>query len=322
MIQKKFLIITMMIAIILISGCGSNTDTSTVKTTPFVGGSTAVVLSFIDGAPPEEIFDKGNYPFGVGVKIENKGEYTIPQNEGSVEIIGINPSDFKTSSSGLKKNLNEDLTGVKKNFEGEALAGGIGVVEFTNLAYTPDITGNFEVTLRAEMCYNYITMTSTKICIKRNLLDSISDNRICDLAGAKSPQNSGAPVHITTLSETPMGQDKIQVLFEIAHVGAANDRIYKKGTDCDYSVTNMDRNKVFVKVTSKINGNTPSCNGLEGSNGGAEGYITLYDMQPMKVSCSLDVSSVSGIYEDLFTVDLEYRYSQFIETPLLIKDVN
>lgn len=318
--RREITLTLTILSILILSGC-TNTDTNT-KTTPYVGGTTGLVMSFITGAPPDDLFDKSQMSFGISVKLENKGESDVKSNEAYVEIIGMNPSDYGKTNGFFKKSLSQDLTGVKKNFEGETLNGGITSVEFSDLKYTQDLAGNMETKMRAEVCYNYKTKTTTEVCIKKNLLQSLNDERICDLEGEKSPQNSGGPVHITSLKETPMGENKIQFLLVISHVGDPNGRIYKQSTDCDSSVTNTNKNKVYVKVNSEINGKKPTCTGFQDANSDAsEGYVTLYDMAPTTLSCTVDVSGVSSIYESPLNIELSYRYSQFIEKSILIKDV-
>lgn len=314
-----------MVMIMFMFGCSSS-DGKDVgpSSTPFVGGETGIDMSFIEGAPPDEVFDNSQYPFSVSLKLENKGEADVSKDEAYVKITGINPNDFNKTPADMKKNLVEDLEATKKNFDGSILNGGITISEFNDLNYEPDVAGNFEgPRIRAELCYNYKTKTSTNICVKEDLLGNEGSKSICEVSEDKDPQNSGAPIHITKVTEQPMGTDKIHVSFVIEHVGDANDRFFKKGTDCADTPTNTDRYKVYVHVTSDINGVKASCTGLqEPSSDNSAGYVTLFNKAPRTVVCSFDISSASGEFEDLFTVELEYRYMQFIEKAILVKDVN
>ena len=70
------------------------------------------------------------------------------------------------------------------------------------------------------------------------------------------------------------------------------------------------------------NGRKPQCNGLTESTDLSQGYVQLYNKEKRVVVCSLDISGLQGSYEDSFDAELEYRYGQFIEKPILIKDVS
>ncbi len=320
--MKKILILLCLL--LFIAGCAEEEAEIGPKETPFVGGKTALAMSFTEGAPPDEIFDNGQYPFSIVLKLENKGENDISAGDGYIKIVGINPTDFGKTNANLKQNIPEDIRGTRKNTEGDIISGDTIVMEFTDFNYLPDVQGNFDgPRIRPELCYDYETKTSTQICVKSDLLHDAETKEICSVSGIKTTYNSGGPIHITEFKEAPLGSDKIQVSFKVEHVGDVNDRIFKKGTECDYRVSNLDKNKVYVEVTSDINGKKASCSGLqEPTADNSAGYVTLWDMKPRTVVCSVDVSNVEGVFEELFTVSLKYRYMQFIEKQILVKDVS
>lgn len=320
--KKVFILIGLLLFIV---GCAEEGGIEVgPKETPFVGGKTALSISFTEGAPPDEIFDNGQYPFSVVLKLENKGEHDISAGDGYVKIVGINPVDFGKTTADLKQDIAEDIRGTRKNAEGDIVNGDTIIMEFTNFNYLPDVQGNFDgPRIRPELCYDYETMTSTQICVKSDLLHDLETKEICSASGEKITYNSGGPIHITEFKEAPLGSDKIQVSFKIEHVGNINDRFFKKGIECDYKVTNPDKNKVWVEVTSDINGEKASCSGLQEPNAdNSAGYVTLWDMKPRTIVCSIDASGVEGVFEELFTVSLKYRYTQFIEKSILVKDVS
>jgi len=315
-----FGIVVLMLSVI--GGCSGSKDVGPEKT-PFIGGENGMIMSFISGAPPEEIFDDSQSPFGIMIKLKNMGEDDVETTDGYVEVIGINAKDFnKGSQADLKTNIPDDIERAKKTFEGKVLDGGSAIAEFTDLMYTPDIAGNKEARIRASTCYNYKTRATSLICVKKDLLKNMNTKEICEVSGKKTIHNSGGPIHITNFEQAPMGNDKIQLTIDIDHVGETNDMFYKLGTDCDDTPTNMDRFKVFLKVTSDVDGEKAECSGITGGTDLSEGYITLYNKEPRRIVCTLDVSSVDSVYEDSFDVELDYRYEQFIEKTLLIKDVS
>ncbi|RJQ17360.1 hypothetical protein C4573_04885 [Candidatus Woesearchaeota archaeon] len=317
--MRKILFAVLLLAFFVVS-CGQKQVTSAFD--PYAGGNTGLALSFQEGNPPEEIFDAGQYPFGIGVIIENKGEYDFvaSRDYGKVSLIGLNSAYFGNPET--SKAIDVDVKGKRKNFEGTIIDGDITSINFENFNYQQDIFGNDFFTLRAEACYDYQTRVSTKICIKENVIETSKDaDKICKLNEVKSPKNSGAPVQITSLSQNPAGQNKASLLLVISHVGTG--QIYKKGSQrfCDDSVTNVDKNIVYVTVSLPEDTDaTVNCPAL--SEGGVAGYVNLYNGAPRTVTCTVTMGNEGKIYEPVFLVTLDYLYGEYIEKDIIIKDVS
>jgi hypothetical protein len=331
--MKKIIALAIVTIMLVLTGCGGNSNTQVGPSkTPFVGGSTALSMEFLDGTPPDEIFDDGQYPFGINIKLENLGEDDVLANEGYIEITGINPKDFGLGSQAdFKQDLPGDMIGVKKNSEGFVLVGSTLVSEFDELNFQGNLKGNWgsdaEKTggprIRANLCYNYETQATTAVCLKRDMLTNINTKEICELNGEKSVYNSGAPIQVTKVYETPIGSSKIQLQFEISHVGTPNDRFYKFDTVCDDRATNTNKDIVYFELETDINGNYAQCSGLRDSNANKNaGYVELFNGKPRIVICQFDTGTIDGVYETLLSAKLKYRYYQFIEKPILIKDVS
>ena len=141
---------------------------------------------------------------------------------------------------------------------------------------------------------------------------------ICEVGGDKDVANSGSPIQITSFKENPIGSNKLQFTFVVEKVGEINDRFFKLGTDCLDTATNINKNIVHVKMASGIGGVIPTCSGF---SAGSEGDINLYSGSPRTVTCTVDTTNVQGEFEDFLNIELSYRYMQFIEKPVLIKDV-
>jgi hypothetical protein len=329
--KKIILMGFILMGLLFLGGCsdeGRREDVGPIST-PFVGGSMGLSMEFIDGAPPSEIFDNAQFPFAINLKIENLGEHNVETTDGYIEITGIEASEFGLSSqTALKQNIPFDIRGVVKNFEGTILVGETVVAEFNDLNFQRNIRGNWgEPTgpggprIRANLCYNYETEATTAVCLKRDMLTQIGTKEICEISGDKKVFNSGAPIQITKITQAPLGSDKIQLQFVISHVGSVNDRFYKVDTECDDRATNTDKDKVYIEIETDINGNLAQCSGLEQSTGNA-GFITLFNGKPRNVICTFEVGNIDGAFEKQITAKLSYRYYQFIEKRILVKDVS
>jgi hypothetical protein len=330
------LIILSMIGILFgaaANNCDSNTPGNGTNQ-PFIGGSEGLTMAFQPGTPPDEIFDAGQIPFTIQVMVENVGEYDVLSDEAQVKIVGIEPGMFGTDEDGstIESYLPQDLPGAAKLSDGTMVPGDQTVVSFPTepdddgFLYQPDLVGTDEIKISAEMCYRYKTKSTTQICIKDQVTDNLNNDKICVINEEKFPQNSGAPIHISALRETPMGQNSVQVTFKIEHVGTGiffdpADTVPDKWF-CQDSIQNPYENVVRVHVYfSEAGYDAPKikCSGLEKP---AEGRVQLFQGTPREISCTIKGdTNKKRIYQDLLHIDLEYQYMNYIEKPMIIRDV-
>jgi hypothetical protein len=332
--MKVLPIILVVITVFFLASCTS-TDQNNLDTAPFIGGSEGLAMDFVGGAPPDEVYDSGQMPFGIQVMIENVGETKVDQDDALVRLIGIDPAHFKSSDTGIEaSHLETTLRGAAKLVDGTQVPGDLTTVVFPTdgdaFYYVPNLVGTDEILIRAELCYKYQTKSTTQICIKDQTLRNINNDKICAVNEEKIPQNSGSPLHITALREVPQGQHDVQVTFKIEHVGqglffapGAPRNGYSK---CDDSLQNPDQNRVKVHVFFQNIGTTPkiSCPGFTSSNNdGAWGDVTLFQGQPREVSCTIKGNAAGNrIYQALLYIELDYNYLSYVEKPIIIRDVS
>jgi len=316
-------ILAIMILVLMIVGCQGN-GTTAPETTPFIGGQNGLLQSFIQGTPPDEVFDKSQLEFSIITELENAGESDIEQGAGYVRVHGIKAEDYGVTPADLKKDI-PSITGAKKNTDGSITSGSKETAQFTGLKFLGSVPGTIQAgPIRVEACYDYNTYAVTQLCIRERLTTE-QGREICDPSGTKDLANSGAPIHVTNLVEQPLGSGRVQITFQVTSVGQDTDRFYKDGTDCDDDLTNKDRYKVFVDV-SEVSGVVPNCileekTGTQGGANGGQGYRTLWNGRPQTVSCTLDFGEVDSSFKPLLNINLKYRYSQYIEKGLLVKSM-
>ena len=331
------IIIAMLImTVFVLSGCGEDQNPN--SGVSYVGGVDALKFEFIQGQPPEEIFDGDSMDFVVSIMLENHGEHSLfdEDNEhsigfdfGRLTLRGINPEYYNINSEDLTLDFEENeliLIGYKKNpSDGQTLKGGINSISFEPLRYALDLQGNNELPLLVDLCYNYRTRTSTNICVVSDIINNNYD--VCDPYSEKITQNSGGPVHVNKIVQAPSGRNKLSLMIEVGAVNtegtifATVDSNNPGETVCDDSPTNQDKNKIDIRVylAQEAATNNIECNG-PGFRGGHEGTMTLYDGQPKTFVCTLDITDVEQDYIDQLYVDLEYAYGQQISKTLVIKD--
>jgi len=297
-------IILILSLLIFASGCGEETTPS--KESPFIGGTTGLLISYDKDAPPAEVYDGGDFPFDVVVKLKNEGEYTVSKDKVEVRLSGIDPMEFGLSGSDFVKHPNEDLEGTYKDSEGNRIEGTTTYVTFPGLNHNERLIGNTPYTIRAEVCYNYVTNARSMLCIKDSQVDKEGD--ICKINEKKAVFNSGGPVQITSFDEMPRGKNKFNFQFKVEPRG--NGGIYKKDSNCEQ--TRANENKVFIAVDTGMNG--LSCTGLDGAT---SGYVTLYGGERI-ITCTQETETGTN-FERPVNIRLEYDYREGVSTQVLVK---
>ncbi len=317
MMKKIFAIITLVLFMFCAVGCEEQTNekTSTGATTKaFIGGNKGLDLKFVEGAPPEEVYD-ADYPFNINLRLENVGEHDIPANEAEIKIVGIDPADFGNPE--VEKSNTVELRGANLDPQGNEISGSIENIDFENLQAST-VTGSVPYTIRGEVCYPYGTTAVSQICVLEDILGTTrksGEEAFCEVTGDKGVENSGAPVKIENVNQRATGKDKISFSFDIAHTG--NGLIFKKDSDCSQGLEN--KNKVNVKVTSGITGGELSCSGL---SAGTEGELALYGeggKERRTVVCTQSLPTKTDS-EKQIKIELDYEYKQHIDTQIIVKN--
>jgi len=316
--MKKTIITALLItAIMLISGCGQQKET-TDATKTFIGGTEGLAMSLEPGFPPTEVFDNGNSPFDVDVKLKNNGEYTVKAASVEARIVGPYPQDFGKTDADFKKTGTEDILAKTKSTEGQVMDGGESHIIFTSLSYKNALKGNELNPYRTDVCYTYGTEAVTQICVLKDLLRTTESN-ICKVNEDKVVKNSGAPVQITKITESRYGTQDIGITLDIANLGTGE--VYQKAKKCDAAQL-RDKNKVWVKIDTGLT-DQPTCSGLKDDAGnvvnGNEGYVTLNpDTKTTRLTCVQKATSQQDFAKTI-NFNLEYDYYQTLGWQLLIK---
>ena len=306
----KKAIILLMIGLFVLVGCGEETVVTSGKETPFVGGTTGLLIDLLDDSPPVEVTDGGNYPFDVVVKLENAGETLAVIEDVVVELSGVDPTEFGLTSEDMIKNPDEDLEATRKDSEGNKIKGTLTYVTFPGFNYGGSLSGNTPFTFRADVCYKYGTIANAKLCVLADLIDP-DENAICKANGKKTIHNSGSPVQVTSFEENVRGTNKVAFTFEIGHRG--NGRIYKQDTECSGDLR-TDENKVMVSVNTGLAG--LKCSGLtDGTD--VEGHVNLFDSK-RTITCTQDIDTTADL-EKVVKITMDYDYEEDTSTKVIVK---
>lgn len=320
-IIKYALLVAIATFLILASGCSGNQN-GLAQT--FIGGIEGLNMNFLTDSPPAVVYDAGaNDAFDIVVQVQNKGEHTVKKDDGFVRISGLSAADYSKSEGDLTKGFPDDLRGLALDPEGKIIDTTPIFVEFQNFKYKRENAGNLQQAIQADACYKYGTKVATNLCIKKDLLKQ-SSNSVCTVSGSRSVSNSGAPVAVTAVEETPYGKDKIAFTLTITHQG--NGFLFKhlSSTNDRCRVGSFsNENKVFVKVNTNMPGTltcspfTDSTSGSSLGGGQSQGFVRLSNGMA-SVRCTQTVSANTD-FEQIVDIELEYDYMNTASASTIIK---
>jgi hypothetical protein len=292
----KSQLITVLLLVVLIAGCNGTEEE--VNFDSFIGGSQGVTVSFVEMR--NEVFDGGEDPFDIIVKLENMGETDVDLEDIQVRISGVRPEEFDKTVTQLTQNSPEDVVGARIDAQGNQLPGVPVLAEFTNLNHVGTIIGSsIDFPIRAEACYKYATQAVTKLCVRKNILNP-SEGGLCEINEAKQVANSGSPIQIQNIKESGRGSKKIGFSFDVVHLGAGSP--YTLGGSCERERV---KNKVTITVDTKQAG--LSCTGLGTQIGSSvSGEVTLFGGKKT-ISCSQEVDTTRD-FEFAAGFNLGYNY--------------
>ncbi len=274
--RSQTLLLTLLFFAIIVAGCQNDGKKGSSITDAFIGGTSAMKVAFIENSPPSEATDMqkdaqgviiptSGFPFDASVTIENVGENDIAANGITLAMSGFFPSDFDTTAGELTQTYPSSgvFRGVSKDPQGNRIQGDIAQITFpktqaTKFKYNKVLAGNQQFPFRAEICYPYATKVLSQVCLMKDFTST--KETICSPTGSRPVSNSGAPIHITSITQSVGGQHKLILNFDIKKVGSS-DLFKPSATDgCKDAFTNKDR--IGVDVSTGIPG--LKCLGLLG----------------------------------------------------------
>jgi len=338
------LLIMIIIAALVLTSCQNQNPTTSV--TPYVGGSKGVTMNFQDQRPPDKVYGATyegeelitGSSFSIGIKLENNGEEglfdeidndndNIFDDFGRLTLSGINSAHYGLDQDDLIINFDDYNDGKillrpNKKYveEGPSSQGGIANVQFPIMNYGNDVEGFNEVTFMVDLCYNYKTKSITNICLVED-----SDNaKVCKPSETKKTSNSGAPIHVTQVTQIPIGDKKIQTIIEIEKVNPSGE-VYAPidigdvpDKVCDSSSTNSNKNRVYVKVTLPDGNEGITCPDFRDNDN--EGLIELNEGAPTPIFCDIIGDENSNDYQTQLRVDLEYSYGEYMTKTITLAE--
>ncbi len=298
---------------VIVAGCQSQTPKGSSITNAFIGGTSAVKVSFIENSPPSEVTDTPSggtgFPFDASVTLENVGEYDIPAAGVTLAVSGFYPGDFgiaDTAELTQTYPASGVFRGVSKDPDGNRIQGDIAQITFPKtptkqFKYDKQLAGNQQFPFRVDACYPYSTKAISQVCLMKDLTSK--ERTICTPTGSRPVSNSGAPVQVSSVTQSVGGRNKLLLNFGIKKVGSSD--LFKVSNDrCKDAFTNKER--ITVRVETGIKG--LKCLGLLG---GAEVKDGVYSGEVLLSSGSASFTCIQdydGSTNSVKTFDVTLMY--------------
>src|SRR3989344_837884 len=308
--KKSIKLMFILLLILFIVACSKQPSAS--SSSRFVGGSDGLDISFIKDEPPDTVLDDNQDEFDIALSMENAGEEDINAGDVIVTLNGIEKDAFSLSSLSAK---NEDFLAGKKKLTDRVIPGEQGEVLFTKLKYKDKLPADFDVEVRADVCYEYGTRSMADMCLKKEASKRRTNDQ-CEVSDdSVEVDNSGAPIKITNFAQRPKGSDKVQFTFDIEKTGSGD--VFETGTFSDKCIMDNDRlNKVNVEVNFLRADAGISCTTLSGKN---KGIVKLLSGK-RTIRCDVSSSSLQDIaFKKPLLVKIDYEYKDSISKTFIVE---
>src|SRR3989338_10651142 len=336
--NKKYYAIALLICmILLVSSCKkSGAATGGAPRTPYLGGSSGLTINFEEGSPPPEVTDTESFGFNAIIRLKNDGEHKIEKDNVKVNLVGFDPADFGQTFDELKDaEPQDDLDARKRDAEGNIVDGTTTYVTFPKSGgdFIPTkFPGNTPFKFRADVCYNYETLATSKLCILKDMIN-IRDDSICRPSGTgtagRTIYSSSGPVQVTNFRQSVIGKDRISFSFDVALSNSVDifwDRFSaitpSSGFDAacprDARARREKESNVDVEITEIPNDpivTNIKCGGLDNS---FRGVVKLVNGR-RTIVCTADLNPDRLDLEKTMGIILRYNVLDNKETKVLIK---
>ncbi|MBI4148177.1 hypothetical protein HY490_02705 [Candidatus Woesearchaeota archaeon] len=270
-------------------------------------GTQGVVMNFVDGAPPAEVFEKNR--FEIAIEVENKGA----SNAEGVYVFGV-PTDVISvdqvvfDSFKLEGKSPFAPVGERKRFVLVATAGEL-------------LEEHFPATITANICYQYSTKVTQVICIKPETALRRETREICTPQAKGLSGGQGGPVAVVSIDKPLMSPTRDQnavvpvITLRVQNVGSGV--VVDKGRFSELCGGRAGEGQDLlnvVKIDAKLSEKPLTCK-----------PDVLKLAEDSSVTCRLSdadaISLESGTYEGLLEVQLDYGYVEQKSKNIVIKKI-
>ena len=293
-------VISLVLAIIIIAGCGSfrpGSDKPAVSTAFLATGTEGIVMRFLPDQPPAKVYTQA--PLTFLVEVWNRGTHRVDN------------ADFYLTGYDMQLLPMQDVRTLSEPLEGKSQYnpdGGFTTLTFESMnevVLSPSMP-NYRPTFLLTACYPYQTVATPLVCIDPNPQDTISD-KACYVQKSYGEGSQGAPVAVQNI-EAEANPTYTYFRIHVANVGGSAEAgtglpyDIRSLNKCPASLTYSDLNTLEYEVA--ISGQPLDC---EPSNG----KIRLVNNKAM-IFCKYRYTQGGGAYQTPLEVRLIYGYKNSV----------
>lgn len=311
--MNKILIISSLILILVITGCGTSTNNKN-SAVGFIGGTDGLVPKIeIISSQLNQVLDNNVENFQIALTLQNKGETTVKAGDVLTTLSGIDLNAFQIKEKDGTSKSQDQLEKLARDGTKTLPPSETVIAYDANYKYDEPADKTQEIGLN--FCYKYETIASTDSCLVKEVTKPSTESK-CKVDEQKVMGNSGAPVSVTSLTERPSGKSTVTFTLQIENKGKGDvysPEFFVKGKCIEDQET---KNKFNVKVEFPDGNPKIKCVKF---NEGNEGQLSMIQNKAL-LTCTADTS---GLQETAFTkslrVVLNYIYKDDISTKLTIR---
>lgn len=309
--MKRGFLILSLFALLLV-GCQGAGPGQPKTDSPFIGGTQAIDVAFVENEPPARVLDNSQEQFFITLLLRNGGEFTVPRNGLIASLSGVPQKSFNLKSLNMVNP--REIGGATKDAD-LVHPGAEELLEFGEAKYTIDIPASFTTQLRADVCYTYQTKAVGNLCLKRNVVSRKSVNDVCDVnVPSVVVHNSAGPIQATDLRQTSVGSNRVKLSFKVKNVGSG--AVYEPGAFTSVCA-GQDNLKDMVKITltSPEQAFSVECNQLSNKNSGVVRLIN----KEKDITCTIDTTGLQEVtFQNLLLLQMDYMYRTAVVTSLTV----
>ena len=301
--MKKIILI--IVLILFIVGCNSNTGPSTsVSDDEVYKGKVGLIFDFRDSMPPPRTTEDDSFPIGFNLK--NDGAFDI---EKGYLLLNIEKDLIEIE----KGNVPEDLEIIGRSRDNPE-AGLDFMTFFVKSKKLSSETETITSKILATACYEYQTHFSENVCLDTDYYNLKGMTKACNAEDISFSSGQGAPVAVTRVEPRMLeDNDKIKPMFVIYIDNVGLGEVISSDSVSDMcSSKTVDYDKINnIEVVAYLSGSLLECKPENPK---------LKDKEEI-VRCTLEEGVGKDVqpYTTLLTIDIKYGYTETISQNIEIR---
>ncbi|MBI4441583.1 hypothetical protein HY639_05425 [Candidatus Woesearchaeota archaeon] len=300
-------------------------------------------MRFLPDVPPAKTFAGTGQRYDLAIELANKGTFPL---RGRLFLSGFDPNivnfppfvDIPTQQCGFAEIFPKSRS---------TPDGGICVEEFQAQLDMRSVADIYDAPLLATLIYPYVTDANIVLCVDPDIYRARVTKKACTMTPVSASGGQGAPVAVTRVEPTSVGDGKVMFRITVANVGSGEIVDYNKRPS---ELRPTDFNNVYYKVGTpagrgrisriRIGGGGMGINIPLGRafdvyySGGSfgfnfnptgnyqydEGTVKLYNGKAT-ITTIIDYSDVESAFNTPLQISLAYGYMEQMQRSLRIVNI-